>query len=91
MSASLTLYPYCGTRIPLVDDGELSECRRYAAKQIRRHRNNLEYPVTVLERGLRWELESDPEGRYMIGDQEGILAIRVTEVGEDEDHEIEEL
>ena len=91
MSASLTLYPYCGMRIPLVEDGELAECRRYAAKHIRRHRNNLEYPVTVLERGLKWELESDPEGRYMIGDHEGILAIKVTEAGEDEDCENEEL
>ena len=89
MLASLTLYPYCGMRIPLVEGGELAECRHCAAKQIRRHRNNLEYPVTVLERGLKWELESDPEGRYMIGDHEGILAINVNEDGED--HEIEEL
>ena len=91
MSASLTLYPYCGMRIPLVEDGELAECRRKAARHIRRHRNNLEYPVTVIERGLKWELESDPEGRYMIGDHDGILAIKVNEAGEDEDYENEEL
>jgi hypothetical protein len=87
MSASLTLYPYCGMRIPLLSDGELAECRRYAAKQIRRHRNNLEYPVTVIERGRKWELASDPEGRYMIGDHDGILAIKVNEAGEDYENE----
>jgi hypothetical protein len=91
MPANLTLYPYCGMRMPLVEDGDLDECRRYAAKHIRTHRNNLEYPVTIIDRGLKWELESDPEGRYMIGDHEGILAIKVNEAGEDEDCNNEKL
>jgi hypothetical protein len=46
-----------------------------AARRIRLHRNQYEYPVAVLEPGRKWALESDPEGQHLISDGEGILAI----------------
>ncbi len=75
MSYRLRLYPYSGGHDDLIGEGELSECRRRASRRIRYHRNRLEYPVAVLERGRKWELESDPDGMSLIGDYEGILVI----------------
>jgi hypothetical protein len=71
----LRLRSYSGMTIDLIDEDDLAACRHRAARRIRRHRNRYEYPVTVLEPGRRWELESDPEGRHLISDGEGILAI----------------
>ena len=77
MSHRLRLYPYCGGHAEYAEyaEGEEDECRRRAARRIRVHRNRFEYPVSVLERGRRWELQSDPDGMSLVGDGEGILAI----------------
>ena len=69
----LRLYPYSGGHIDFVE-GELKECRRRASTLIRKHRNEFEYPVAIIDR-LEWELQSDPEGMHMISDCEGILKI----------------
>lgn len=74
MNYRLRLYPYCGGYIDLIDDDTLGACRRHAAWRIRRHRNVYEYPVTILERGLKWELETG-EDAFLISDAEGILCI----------------
>jgi hypothetical protein len=95
MSYRLRLYPYCGGHDDLIGEGDLAECRRRASRRIRHHRERMEYPVTVLERGRKWELESDPEGGCLISDFEGILAIEAIDPwqhwtdddGEFEDHE----
>jgi hypothetical protein len=79
------LYPYCGGHDDLIGDGELTECRRRASRRIRYHRNRLDYPVAILARGRRWELESDPDGGYLISDGEGILVIEPLGRPEDED------
>jgi hypothetical protein len=75
MSYRLRLYPYCGGHDDLIDEGELTECRRRASRRIRHHRDRMEYPVTILERGRKWEMESDPDGGCLISDFEGILVI----------------
>ena len=74
MSYRLRHYPYSGGHIDLIGEGTREACRRRAARNIRRHRNVMEYPVSVLERGRKWELETG-EDAAMIGDGEGILAI----------------
>ena len=79
MSYRLVLSAYCGMRVPHIEDGELESCRVMAARLIRRHRNRLEYPVTILEPGFSWELEGDPDGASMIGDSEGVLSISENE------------
>jgi hypothetical protein len=79
MSYRLVMSAYCGMRVPHIEDGELDCCRAMAARLIRSHRNRLQYPVTTLERGHSWELESDPEGASMIGDSEGVLSISENE------------
>jgi hypothetical protein len=70
----LRLTPYAGGRYDLVERGSMAECRERAARRIRWHRNKLEYPVTVLEAGYRWELETGDDA-IMIGDGEGIMSI----------------
>lgn len=77
MSHRLFLYPYCGGHTE-VAEGDIGECRQAAARAIAYHRNKMDYPVTILDRGVEWELESDPEGRHMIGGGEGILSIKET-------------
>jgi hypothetical protein len=74
---SLRLHPYSGCGpIDLIDAGTLAGCRHRAAREIRYHRTIREYPVTTLEPGRAWELESDPDGKHLISDREGILRIR---------------
>lgn len=75
MPYDLTLSCYNGMHIDFKKDADRDEARRTAARVIRHHRNKLDYPVTILERGRRWELQSDPEGIYMVGDHEGVLAL----------------
>jgi hypothetical protein len=77
-SFALVLHPYSGCGpIELIGRDTLDACRRRAARRIRMHRNpdSYGYPVSVLERGREWELESDPDGGHRIGDGEGILRI----------------
>jgi hypothetical protein len=81
MSYRLRLCPYSGGHLDLAE-GDKATCRQRAARKIRYHRNRLEYPVSVLEPGNKWELESDPEGYSMIGDNEGILVLE--EIAEDD-------
>lgn len=73
------LYPYSGSYVDLLSDGDLETCRNRVARRIRDHRNRYEYPVSTLERGRNWELESDPDGMFMVSDGEGILAIEAVE------------
>ena len=74
MSYRLRLYPYCGGTTDVIHDDELDACRLAAAGQIRRHRDDARQPVTILDRGVRWELQTG-EDAGMIGDGEGILGI----------------
>jgi hypothetical protein len=78
MSYRLRHYPYGGGHIDLVGEGELDVCRKRAAGRISSHRNVMEYPVTVLEKGRKWEMETG-EDAFMIGDGEGILCIEAIE------------
>jgi hypothetical protein len=75
MNYRLRLYPYSGGFWDLIGEGTRQDCRDRVARRIWFHRNTLEYPVTILERGRSWELESDPNGRCLISAGEGILAI----------------
>lgn len=74
MRYRVKFYPYSGGSTSYNVPAEMDECRRIARQLIRRHRNVMEYPVTVLEAGRKWELETG-EDAVMIGDNEGILAI----------------
>lgn len=85
MSYQLIMRAYCGMQTRHIEDASLECCRAMAAWLIRRHRTSFEYPVTILERGYKWELESDPEGASMIGDDEGVLAIVANEESEEAD------
>ena len=88
MSHRLRLYPYCGMGpVTLIEDEELAVCRTRAARKIRRQRNDLEYPVAILQRGLSWELETGEEA-CMIGDGEGILTIE--EIATDDDDDVDD-
>lgn len=75
---NLALYAYCGMAVPLVEGGDLAECRQRAARRIRCHRNRYDSPVTVLEPGRKWELES-PDHAFMVGDHEGVLSLQTAE------------
>ena len=75
MSYRLRLRPYDGSGpVDIVDTVDIVECRHAASRRLRRHRNAMGYPVTVLERGRKWELETG-EDAVGISDHEGILAI----------------
>ena len=74
MSYRLRLYQYSGGYCDLIADGELREVRRAAFLAIRRHMNVMEYPVAILEKGRKWELETGDDAN-MIGDEEGVLKI----------------
>ena len=74
MSYRLRLYQYSGGYFDLIADGELWEVRRAAFRAIRRHMNVMEYPVSILEKGRKWELETGDDAN-MIGDEEGVLKI----------------
>lgn len=74
MSYRLRFYPYSGGGYDLIDEDDLQTCRARAARRIRRHLADLEYPVSILECGRKWELETGDDA-VMIGDDEGILAI----------------
>ncbi|SIO37091.1 hypothetical protein SAMN05444166_4165 [Singulisphaera sp. GP187] len=87
MSYRLRLYPYSGGRDDLIGEGTMEVCRARASRKIRRHRNVMEYPVAVLEKGRKWELETG-EDAFMIGDNEGVLVIE--ELPEEENYENEE-
>lgn len=73
MTCRLKMAAYCGMTRTLWE-GSLADCRYRAYRAIRRHRNVMEYPVTVLKRGQKWELETG-ENACMVGDGEGILKI----------------
>ena len=85
----LRLYPYSGGAVDLIEEGTLAECRSRAARIIFRHRTRLEYPVTVLERGCKWELETGDDAA-MIGDGEGLLAIDTIRGEPEPDHDADE-
>ena len=88
MSYNLRFYPYSVDHgLGLLTGSTKEECRDEAARWIRDHRNSLEYPVSILERGTKWELESDPDGGSMIGDSEGVL--KIIEVDEPEPDDFE--
>ena len=74
MSYRLRLYPYCGGHADIIHDDGLDACRLAAAGQIRRHREDASQPVTIMDRGVEWELQTS-EDAGMIGDGEGILGI----------------
>ncbi len=81
----LRLYPYSGEFVDLIERGTLADCRERAARLITRHRTKLEYPVSILELGCKWELETGDDA-VMIGDGEGFLAIEeIPEPEPDED------
>jgi hypothetical protein len=82
----LRLYPYSGGYTDYVE-GDRATCRWRASRRIKSHRNYMEYPVSLLERGVKWELETG-EDACMIGDSEGILCIE--EIEEPEVEECEE-
>jgi hypothetical protein len=89
VSYNLRFYPYSGDHgLGLLTGSTKEECRDEAARWIRDHRNSLEYPVSILERGTKWELESDPDGGSMIGDSEGVL--KIIEVDEPEPDDFED-
>jgi hypothetical protein len=78
VSYRLRLRPYDGSGpVDIVDIVDLGECRLAAARRLRRHRNVMGYPVTVLERGRKWELETGDDA-VAISDHEGIIAIEET-------------
>ena len=83
----LRLYQYSGGAVDLIEEGSSAECRQEAARRITRHRNKLRYPVSILERGSKWELETGDDA-LMIGDTEGFLAIE--ELPEDPEPEDDE-
>jgi hypothetical protein len=87
MGYRLRLYPYSGCGpCDLTDEVDLPTCRRVAACCIRDHRKTLDYPVTILERGSEWELETG-EDAFMISDGEGILAIEEVRDPDDDPEE----
>jgi hypothetical protein len=70
----LHLSCFNGMSFDLVDrTPDEAECRRQAASEIRYHRNVLESPVTILDRGRSWEL-GDP-GDRMVADHDGVLSL----------------
>lgn len=68
----LTLFAYCGMRVPLAA-GDAGVCRAVASRRIRRHLRR-DKPVHTLEPGSRWELGT-PDSAFMVGDDEGILEL----------------
>src|SRR4029078_3644548 len=70
----------------LIDEDDLQTCRDRAASRIRRHLSDLDYPVSILECGRKWELETG-DAAVMIGDEEGILAIEDLAEPDDESFE----
>jgi hypothetical protein len=85
----LRLYPYSGGLIDLHQEGTLADCRDQAARIITRHRNTLEYPVSILEPGFKWELETGDEAA-IIGDTEGLLTIEELPEPEPDDRDEED-
>jgi hypothetical protein len=67
----LVMYAYCGMSIPM-DEGDMKTVRAAAARRLRRARRR--QPVTVLEKGREWELET-PDDAFMVSDTDGILRI----------------
>jgi hypothetical protein len=86
MNYRVRLYPYSGGYWDLVAEGTHQACRDRVARRICYHRDTLEYPVTILERGRKWELETGDQA-VLIAAGEGILAIE--EIGEPDDSGLE--
>jgi hypothetical protein len=83
MKYRLRFYPYSGSYYDCMESEDKEECRSNAAKRIKYHLNKMKYPVLILERGIKWELETGDDA-FMIGDGEGILCIEDIPEAEDE-------
>jgi hypothetical protein len=71
---TLSLHAYCGVTDPIDDGLDLAEARQRAARLIRRRRRQ-DFPVAVLEKGRRWEIQ-EPEDCFMVPDCCGVLILR---------------
>jgi hypothetical protein len=77
---TLTLHACCGMAEPIGDPGmDLDDARQAAARLIRRRRRQ-DFPVTVIEKGRKWEVE-EPEDCFMVPDGCGVLILRDPGVG----------
>jgi hypothetical protein len=77
---TLTLHAYCGMAEPIGDNGmDLDDARQEAARLIRRRRRQ-DFPITVIEKGRKWEVE-EPEDCFMVPDCCGVLILRDPGVG----------
>lgn len=74
----LTLHGYCGMPIPIVDEGDMAECRSAVAQEVRRLRAE-GFPVVTLEKGTEWEVQ-EPADCDMVPDSCGILHIRPIQI-----------
>jgi hypothetical protein len=70
----LTLHGYCGMPIPIVEEGDMAECRSAVAQEVRRLRAQ-GFPVVTLEKGTEWEVQ-EPEDSCMVPDECGVLHLR---------------
>lgn len=76
MLYTVTHHAYCGMAVPIVgerDESTREEARTTAARRIRSLRRE-GYPVVVLERGERWEVQ-EPEDSVLVPDDCGILSL----------------
>jgi hypothetical protein len=69
----LRFHTYSGMQIPLTT-GEMDEVRAYAANYLWTRRRG--YEVTILQRGIEWEVQTraNIEG-FIVTDEDGILKI----------------
>jgi hypothetical protein len=66
-------YSYCGMTLPVYDGDDETFARNVAAKILKKRRNE-NYPIKILERGIKWEV-MEPENIFLIPDSCGILKI----------------
>jgi hypothetical protein len=72
---TVTLHAYCGMAQPIGDDYmDHDEARQEAAKLLRRRRRQ-GFPITVIKKGRKWEVE-EPEDCMMVPDSCGVLTLR---------------
>jgi hypothetical protein len=72
---TLTLHAYCGMAEPIGDNGmDQDDARQEAVKLLRRRRRQ-DFPIAVLKKGRRWEIQ-EPEDCMMVPDCCGVLILR---------------
>jgi hypothetical protein len=72
---TVTLHAYCGMAQPMGDSVmDYDEARQEAATLLRRRRRE-GFPITVITKGRKWEVE-EPDDCAMVPDCCGVLILR---------------